>query len=737
MRNLYRKVATLRDLLRSANRNLRSLGRQGGEKAFWERERKNESDMRDALALFRDILDSNGKLGDPLGPAMMARMAFTLCDRLGRHGMVEDSLRLLDHIEGVRPSLAPGSPEWHDVLTANGLAIMSLVLVRLLHIDIPASKAMLERLDALDSSDVVLRQKAGAGYYLAYGILTLEGDAEYVEALVRSFSPFRDRIRDNPVNRAAEVYFRGEDGGGGGGEPGPPTVRDFPLALGVDGQRLLMLNLPHDLPHVGKEENTAEVLASMDMMLMVYWGSSGDVGRSLRWFDEIDSWGRSGSILALQAQAATYMIHYIGESDPDAAVLFFRRIFGEKGGEPAGTGFPQEKSQAAVNLLGSMSKHKRTDELLRIFGLMYERPYFRRSPDISSRSIYLVVESLASQGRIEEALEVFRLISDFGLSMEAKMMHAKAAVALIYYSGLHGTEANAREVYDYVMAFPDQRDSWLLRSRTSAAMASVCELNGDIAGALEVFNAMPFRRGILDEDRDRAEAAHSVIRLLGRRKDGHGALEVFHSLGPWGSDYDEMDVQRAGALVNLVLILGKCGMVRKARDLYAAMPGWGASAEMDVMHAKAAVNLVAVLEEAGEARKAQAVYDTMGVWGGHPDLCCEKAKAAVTLIGLYGRLGDTKRAQAVFDGLPSGEISPAYQEIKEGCLLNLLTALAMARRWTEALKAATGPAAGLLSSSKREEFLRRLDVLMTKSESMGGRERRKVLSFLSERLRNH
>jgi hypothetical protein len=158
---------------------------------------------------------------------------------------------------------------------------------------------------------------------------------------------------------------------------------------------------------------------------------------------------------------------------------------------------------------------------------------------------------------------------------------------------------------------------------------------------------------------------------------------------------------------------------------------------MDLMRAKAAVNLVAVLEEAGDARKAQTVYDQMGVWAGQPELCCEKAKAAVTLIGLYGRLGEPKKAQAVFDSLPSEEISPAFQDLKESCLLNLLTALAMARRWTEALQAVTGPSAGLLSSAKRDELLKRLDILMTRTESMGGKERRKVLRFLAERIRNH
>ncbi|MDR1079886.1 MAG: hypothetical protein LBQ79_02715 [Deltaproteobacteria bacterium] len=719
---------------------MRSTGPQKDVKAFCAREEKNVADLQQAMKLLREILEHDARLGGRLGPAMKARMCFTICGRLGRQGMIKEADEFLDILVAIRESLPPDHPDLEDVRTACGLAAMGRVLVCILHLDIPAAKRCLAMMDTLGTSDIILRQKAGAAYYLCYECLTVERDAEWVEALADSFLPFRDRIREFPVDRTAEIYRHvavQDSESGEEAEPGPPTVRDFPLALGADGQRLMMLNLPNDLPRVGMEENTAEILASIDMLLMVYWGSSGDTVRALKWFDEIAAWGSTGSILALLAQAATYMVHYIGVKDPDGALDFYQRIFGEKGGEPAGKGFPQEKSQAAVNLLGVMGTHRRVDECLRIFGIMYKRPYFHRNPDISSRCILVVVEALASQGRLAEAMRVFRLVPDFGLSMEVKVMHARAAITLIHYSGLYGTEADAREMYDYIMSFPDQREVWVMRSRTSAAMISVYELKGNLEGALSVFRRMPSGRGILAEDLDRAEAAHSVIRLLGRQGDGHGALEIFLALGPWGSDCEEMDIQRAGALVNIILILGKAGMLRKARDLYSGMPGWGSSVEMDVMHAKAAVNLVAILEEAGEPRKAQAVYDAMGVWGDQEELCIEKAKAAVTLIGLYGRLGEPKKAQAVFDSLPREEISPAFQDLKESCLLNLLTALAMARRWTEALQAATGPAAGLLSSSKRDELLKRLDILMTRTESMGGKERRKVLRFLAERLRNH
>jgi hypothetical protein len=429
------------------------------------------------------------------------------------------------------------------------------------------------------------------------------------------------------------------------------------------------------------------------------------------------------------------MTHYMGLEDPDAALKFFRRIFGDATGTLAGPAFFVEKSHAAVNLIAAMGLHKNADECLRILGAMSRRPYFHRNPDISSRAFRITVECLASQGRIEEALGVFRLIPDFGMSAEVRAMHGRAAITFIYYCGLYGTEAQAREIYDYVMSFPDSADSWPVRSRLSAVMASVCELNGNLPGARQIFRDMPWGRGDIFEDLDRAEAAYSVIRLQGQAGDAQGAVDTFLCLGGWGSDSGEMDIRRAGALVNLILVLGKAGMARKARELYASMPGWGASAEMDVMHAKCAVNLVAVLEEAGEPRKAQAVYDGIAVRGGHPELCCEKAKAAVTLIGLYGRLGEARKAQAVFDSLPEGPVSPAFQELKESCLLNLLTALAMARRWTEAIQAATGPAAGLLSAAKRKELLQRLDLLMTRTEVMGGKERTKVMRFLSDRLR--
>ncbi|MDR1042043.1 MAG: hypothetical protein LBR80_18115 [Deltaproteobacteria bacterium] len=739
MRNLYRKIASLKHLLRTTNRNLRARGPQKDLKAFWANEGRNAADLRDSLALFREILAEDGCLGGPLGSAMKARIGFGLSDRLARQGMMAEADEVLRAIDGIRDSLPPDHPDLEDVRTACGLALMSHVLVCLFHVDIPEAKARLAMMDRLGSSDMSLRQKAGAAYYLAYECLTVERDAEYAESLIDDFLPYRDRIRERSVDRTAESYSRPRDAASAPekDDPAAPTVHDFPLALGMDGQRLMMLNLPDDLPRVGMEENTAEILASMDMLLMVYWGSSGDVERSLRRFEELTSWGSQGSIRALQAQAAVYMVHYIGLKDPDAALAFFRRIFGEKGGEPAGSGFSEEKAHAGVNLLGAMSLHKRPEECLRIFRAMYQRPYFHRNPDISSRAILAVVDCLASLGRISEALAVFRLVPDFGPSMEVKAMHGRAAVTLIHYSGLYGTEEDAREMYDYIMSFPDQRETWAMRSRTGAAMATFYELKGNLGGALGIFRTMLSGRGSPEEDLDRAEAAHSVIRLMGRGRDGHAALEVFQALGPWGSGSEEMDIQRAGALVNLILILGKAGMTRKARDLYAGMPGWGSSAEMDLMRAKAAVNLVAVLEEAGDARKAQAVFDLMGVWGGQPELCCEKAKAAVTLIGLYGRLGEPRKAQAVYDSLPQHDVSPAFQDLKESCLLNLLTALAMARRWTEALQAATGPAAGLLSSGKREELLKRLDILMTRTESMGGKERRKVLRFLAERLRNH
>ncbi|MDR1035655.1 MAG: hypothetical protein LBT40_03490 [Deltaproteobacteria bacterium] len=738
MRNLYRKTAALRDLLRQVNRSQRTTGLQRDHEAFLARERGIKVDLRAAMGLFREILDEDVRLGGPLGPAMKARMGFTLCGRLGRQGMIGEADEFLAILAGLRDSLPPGHPELDDVLTAYGLAVMGKVLVCIFHLDIPEGKACLSMLDSLGSSDVALRQKAGAAYYLCYECLTVDRDAAWVEALAESFIPYRERIIEFPVDRTSELYRQGPDPAAEpGAEPGPPTARDFPLALGADGQRLMMLNLPDDLPRVGMEENTAEILASIAMLLMVFWGSSGDTERAMKWYREIAAWGNTGSIRALLAQAATYMVLYIGMKDPDEALAFFRRTFGEDGGEPAVKGFPQEKSQAGVNLLGVMGTHRRADECLRIFRVMYERPYFHRNPEISSRSILVVVEVLASQGRIAEAMAVFRLVPDFGLSMEVKVMHARAAVTLIHYAGLHGTEEDARELYDYIMSYPDQREVWVLRSRTAAAMISVYELKGNLGGAYAVFWRMRSGRGYLPEDMDRAEAAHSIIRLLGRHGDGHGVLEIFHALGPWGSDCEEMDIQRAGAAVNIILVLGKAGMLRKARELYAGMPGWGSSLEMDVMHAKAAVNLVAVLEEAGEPRKAQAVFDAMGVWGDQEELCVEKAKAAVTLIGLYGRLGEPKKAQAVFDSLPREEISPAFQELKESCLLNLLTALAMARRWTEALQAATGPAAGLLSTAKREELLRRLDLIMTRTETMGGKERRKVLKFLAERLRNH
>ncbi|MDR2611879.1 MAG: hypothetical protein LBG06_03275 [Deltaproteobacteria bacterium] len=737
MRNLYRKVATLRDLLRATNRNLRITKPQRDLQAFWRIEEGNSADLRRALTLFREIMAEDARLGGPLGPAMTARIAFSLSDRLGRHGMVEEADEIYALLEAVRKSLPPDSPDMECVTVANGLALMSQVLVRLFHIQLGPAHERYALFDNLGDSDMILRQKAGAAYYLAYECLTIDRDGDYVEAMARSFAPYRERIRESSLNRTGETYFQPpqdqapqEDS-----EPEPPSATDFPLALGMDGQRLLTLNLPDDVPHVGMEENTAEILASLDMLLMVYWGSSGDAARGLGWFDEIGLWGDSGSIRALQAQAASYMVHYLGASDPDGALAFFRRVFGANEGGPAATGFPEERSRAAVNLLGVMGHHRRADECYRIFKLMYERPYFHRNPEISSRSVLVVVDALASQGRIAEALGVFRLVPDLGQSMEVRTMHTRAAVTLIHYCGIYGTERDAREIYDYIMSFPEQRDAWPSRSRTASAMASVYELKGNLAGAEEVFRAMPTGRGCQTEEIERAGAAHSVICLKGQKGDGQGALEVFQSLGPWGSDSDEMDIQRAGALVNLLLILGRCGMVRKARDLYAAMPGWGSSAEMDLLRAKAAVNLVAVLEEAGEARKAQAIYDAMGVWGGQPELSCEKAKAAVTLIGLYGRLGEPGKAQAVFDTLPQGEISPEYQELRESCLLNLLTALAMARRWTEALNASTGPSARLLSPAKREELLKRLDLLMTRTESMGGKERRKVMRFLAERLR--
>jgi thioredoxin-like negative regulator of GroEL len=503
----------------------------------------------------------------------------------------------------------------------------------------------------------------------------------------------------------------------------------------MDGRRLLIRNLPEDVPHVGMEENTAEILASLDMLLMVYWGAAGDAARGRKWYDRMALWGDAGGITALRAQSAGYMVHYLGAKDPDGALEVYRGFFGAEGRGPGGTAFAVEACKAAVNLLGVMADARRADECLRIFRLMYERPSFHRNPDVSSRAVLLTVDALASRGRIEEALSVFRLVPDLGPTMEVRTMHTRAAVTLIHYCGLYGTERDARQIYDYILSFPEQRDSWPTRSRTAAAMASVYELKGNLPGAQEIFRAMRGGRGSLPEDLDRAEAAHSVIRLMGRNGDGHGALEAFLALGPWGSDSEEMDVQRAGALVNLVPVLGKAGLLRKARDLYAAMPGWGSSAEMDLMRAKVAVNLVAALEEAGEARKAQAVWDAMGAWDDQPELCCEKAKAAVTLIGLFGRLGEPRKAQAVFDALPQGEISPAFQELQESCLLNLLPALAMARRGTEALEAATGPAAGLLSPGRREELLKRLDLLMTRTESMGGKERRKVMRFLAEKIR--
>ncbi|MDR3153346.1 MAG: hypothetical protein LBW85_03530 [Deltaproteobacteria bacterium] len=742
MRNLYRKTAALRDLCHETSRNLRITAPQTDLNAFRRLEAKNLADIREAARLFREIMEDNLRLGSPLGCGMLARMAFNLADRMTRHGLQEESDWALKIIERLLAETPPGSGDRETVLMAHGLSVMAQVFVRLLHIDIPAAMERIKLFDRAPYSDMTLRQKAGVGYYLAYGCLTLEKDAAFVEALADSFLPYRERIRENPVDRTAEIFSasaRERELAKADPEPGAPADLDFPLVLGIDGQRLLSVHLPHEIPQVGVDENTTEILASIAMLLTVYWGDAGDIDRSLKWFEEITSWGDSGSVKAIQAEAATFMVSYIGERDPDEALHFFRKIFGnfgEKAG-PLRYGFTKARARAAVNLMGVMAAHRRGDECLRILGLMDQTPFYRRNPEISSRATFLAVECLASQGRIREAKEVFLLIPDFGPTMEVRVMHGRAAVTVIHYAGIYGNLEDAREIYDYVMSNPERRELWYLRARTACAMVAACERRGDLAGALGVYRSMRSGRRDMAEDLDRAAAALSVIRLMARIGDGQGAQEIFQSLGPWGSDCEEMDLQRAGILVNLIPILGKAGMLRKARDLYAAMPAWGSSPEMDLTRAKAAVNLVGALEEAGEPRKAQAVYDAMGVWGKSPGLCCEKAKAAVTLIGLYGRLGEPRKAQAVFDGLPEEDVSPAYRELKESCLLNLLTALAMARRWTEALQAATGPSARLLSSAKREELLKRLDQLMTRTEAMGGKERRKVLRFLADRLRNH
>ncbi|MDR2459882.1 MAG: hypothetical protein LBE38_03735 [Deltaproteobacteria bacterium] len=677
----------------------------------------SKKDLREATLIFKGILNANSNETKPLSEEMQARITYNLVELSARAGLMDEALA---HFASLKNFDSPLVEE------VRAMSLLSLVFVQLVKGNIEAAKAFFKLLIDLGESPLHYPYRAEAAYYLIFDILRSGGSLTQAEDIYLGFVDIRPLILQNPGARRSEVPLvmlepQAATNWMNLDDPAPfPAPGDFPLTLCSDREPITTFGIPEDLPRMGAGDLTTSILGATALILSVFFGEKGELIKARQYMEEISNWGGPKS-RELKLKGAVFLVLYLSQEDPEKAKAFYDEFFGEKTDDKELLVY---RAKAATNLLAAycqrpnLALSKEVFEDFKEISLDLE-PSMRASVALN----YLGV--LVKAGELTKAMALYNTSELW----EDATIKGKAAIDLIYYMGLNGHVEGATLIYEDLLDWGSSMDS--ICGRAGAAIISILEAKEDLESAQRLFDRMGEAES-LEGRLEWANSSHSLIRMYGQKGDAQGAYKVFRKLGAWG-DHLQLDIQRAGGVVNLILIMGKAGLKHRARELYNLLPAWGTSCDLDLLRAKAAVNLMAVLEQNEELKGSQALFDELPVE--NPPLALEKVKAAVTLIGLYGKVGQPNKAQAVYEGLPKLHGDLEYELVRQKALLNLIIAQAMAENWQEALQTVAQVQTGFLERDVKEDLIKRLDYIVSHSKEFSRAGKFKVLRLFIEKLK--
>ncbi|MDR2353409.1 MAG: hypothetical protein LBF22_09690 [Deltaproteobacteria bacterium] len=649
---------------------------------------------------------------------LAARVCFNVSHLLGRMALFEEAQEVLACLHKIPGELSQ---------EAQALGHFSLALIALAQHDLDGALHHQRKLMGLGETDILLRIRAEGAFYLSYGLFCENREKE-AEELYFDLVEHRERILANPLRRRSERPLTQPHLNGTGkprpdkpsnpgelkseGEPGEENF-NFPLVLTADPEKLLSLRLPRDFPEVGSADNSLVIVARLLTVFTVFYGSSpGEKKkRALVFLKEFDKWGGTWEVSLRKAEATVALISFFCENlEPQAAKELFLETF--QGSEVPETHLKQMevyRVKALINLLAGFGLTGEVQATEAIYQEIQKSPL--KDDVLTAKSTLNMITTFAAKGELLKALEIFEAVPDWGTASEARGMRGKGALILIFYFGHQGDLEQAHKIYQkHIVSSHRSSGSRLILDRASRVFVSLYENLGELAGAEEFYLRMEHGKGDPEQDLEWIKATQSLINLYGRLNKPQEAFNLYRGLGPFNHAF--LEGERAGIAVNLILLLGRAGIPKRARDVYNFMPDWGINEELDLLRAKGAVNLIAVLDASLEPRKAKSVY--LGIPEDTLELMLEKAKACVTLVGLFGKNGEPDKSLELYLDFPDGE-TPAFQDLKESAAMNLIVAYAMADDWRNALKSASKAIQEGLSENKRGELIKRLNFIMSKT----------------------
>jgi hypothetical protein len=693
---------------------------------------RGEGIGRLALAAREDFLSilalrenrKEGLAGAGLPDQLLARMAFNLSDCLWRAGLADEAhgvVRLLG-------SFLKGD----CTLLARALSRFNFILFLLYSGKYPEALDQYKALFALGDRPVIWRLLSEVAFYLCVAGLK-ESSPGTAEGLYASFVEHRGRFLPYPMARPQEtplarrVAARREAGAAPGPAGGPLGPEDFPLGITAEGQRLLRFFQFDGLDAPAAGDTAPEILARIGTMLTVWHGERRSMGEALARFESIGLWGQGPGAVLERARSATFLTFYLGP-DYRTSVGIYERVFAgfEDGMDHE---MAAERAKCAINLVFSCGASGDTALAAHYFRALTGMREAREDPLLYAKAALNLITALAAKGEVLEARRVYDSVPDWGSGWEMRMVRLKAVRCLIFYFGKGGQIGEAKSLFRSMARWDGGGELFILRSQAAVFLLEVLEAHQDVPGAREAFGTLRWGAGSPEERVSRVTAARSFCNILLAAGEFQEAVSVYRSLRPWG-DNERLDLERARLAVNLILGLGKAGLLRQARFVFSSMDSFARTREIEILRAKGAVNFIAACEAAGEQRRAQAVYDGMAYREGDPAVSREKAKAAVTLVGFLGMLGQPHKGQAVYEAMPPFD-DPEYRELKNAAGVNLVTAFAMADRWADALRVATGVVGDGISDELREELLKKLNFIISKTAGYGKRDQHNIMGLFS------
>ncbi|MDR2406261.1 MAG: hypothetical protein LBE27_07825 [Deltaproteobacteria bacterium] len=681
-----------------------------------------KSDFESLMAMRRDKPKELQKAA--LSDSILGRIGFNIADCLGRAGITAASHEVLDLMDSILKG--------EDSLAARLLTRYNLFLLTLGKGDYLEAVESYKRLYALGNAPKIWRALAASAFYLC--VLSLrEGSQKTAEDIYQSFVSERDDILRKPTTRVQELPLalvahnrlnKKEEIA----PDAPLTEADFPLGLTLEGDRLLKFLKIEELQAPHPEDSPTDILARIGTILSVWHGEHRSMEMATRYFDSISLWGNDHGPMLERARCATFLIFYLGP-DCRGALDIYEKTF-PKTKEPLSPDIAMEKAKCTINLVFSCGASGNTQMAMEYFHNLSAKPEAHEDPILYAKAALNLITAMASKGQTLEAQKVYDSVSEWGSGWEVKIVRLKAVRCLINFYAKGGQMKEAKALFKSMDKWDGGEELFLLKSKAGLFLMEVLEKNKDLPGAKEVFNTLRWKKGYLEEDLNRLVAARSLINLYLAEDDPQSALDIYRSFSP-GGDHERLDLERGRLAVNLILSLGKAEMLKQARGVYNSLENLTRTKDMELLRAKAAVNFVAACEAASDARKAHVVYDKLEYREDNLVFAREKAKAAVTLVGLYGKLGLPHKGRDLFYAMPNLE-DPEYRLLKHAVGVNLVTAFAMADRWAEALDSATEVVSDGMTEEMREELLKKLNFLMSKTVNYPKKEELNILGLFSD-----